>query len=316
MVFLESQMGLWNWLRSAFIGEAKSSAAYSFNPEDSKVARAPATFARAEPFPIPSSESKPSTLAPDTATVTVYDTFGRQGSVPREQWRQNILPSNLKQHWDDPEGLYSMIVMALNDEFYSDVLQASERLLAIDHNQERGHAIRGFVLMKNGDVDAAEQLLQGYVQEHGATGPILTMLAKVYSQQGKPEQVEATLWDGLVLDPNQENGLLWWAMIHKDRSGRDGFLEAMTRAASVDGSWRPQLWLARDRLENKDLEGAKRYYDYILKIAADQPEVLMMISGDLGKNGYAREILDIVLPFFDPERHVCGGGNQCSFSIP
>jgi tetratricopeptide (TPR) repeat protein len=196
-----------------------------------------------------------------------------------------------------------MIFQSLNDGFTQDLLEASEQLLAIDPNPERGHVVRGIVLMKNGDLDGAEEVLQRYVQKYGPTGSVLTNLAKVYSGRGEQDKAETTLWEGLALDPNQDNGLLWWAAIHRERGGKEAFLDAMQKAAAIDGSWRPQLWLARECLENKDLATAKRYYDYILKTAAEQPDVLMMVSGDLGKQGHIREVLDTVLPFYDPERH-------------
>lgn len=235
--------------------------------------------------------------------ITVYDKFGRTLLVPKQEWQHNVLPGQLAEASNDPAALYQAIVMALNDGFHNEVVAASERLLQIDDDQERSHVIRGIVLLKIGDLDGSEQILTSYIDKHGATGTVLTNLAKVYAERGNGEQAEATLWDGLKLDPNQENGLLWWAAIHEERLGQQGFLDSMNKAATIPGSWRPQLWLARKSLEQERLEEAIRHYEAILKVAADHGDVLMQISGDLGSHGYLDEIITLILPVYDPEKH-------------
>ena len=235
--------------------------------------------------------------------ITVYDKFGREMLISRQQWREKVLPGSLTQHENNPEALYSTIFMALNDGFAEDILEATKRLMAIDPIPERSHTVRAIALMKTGDLDGAEATLSAFIEQHGATGSVLTNLAKIYAERGDPKRSEATLWEGLKLDPNQDNGLLWWAVIHRERDGEAGYLEAMRQAAHLDGSWRPQLWLARHCLEQKDLAGAKQYYDRILATAADQPGVLMMVSGNLGKNGYVEAALELVAPRYDPEKH-------------
>ena len=288
-------MGLFDMLRSMFPKKPDSS-----RPKGQPIFRPVLPLA---PGPAPPKPGEP-------PMITVYDKFGRQLLIPRQEWQEKVLPGNLEQHKDHPDNLYTAILTALNDGFCQDVLSASERLLAIDNNRERGHVVRAIVLMKNGDLDDAEQVLQQYIQHFGATGSVLTNLAKVYAEHNQHEEAEATLWKGLTLDPNQDNGLLWWAALHQDRSGKEGFLEAIRRVATIEGSWRPQLWLARDCLENKNLAEAKTYYNHILRTAADQPDALMMISGDLGKSGHVREVLDMVLPLYDPEKHdIRAGGN-------
>ncbi len=270
----------------------------------------PRLKAQAEPVSLPRSSEPAATAPVEPAMITGYDKFGRQMLIPRKEWQEKVLPANLRQHWNSPDNLYMTIYMALNDGFHQEVLTASERLLAIDLNRERGHVVRGIVFMKNGDLDGAERVLQQYIRQFGATGSILTNLAKVYADRKDNEKAEATLWEALTLDPNQDNGLLWWAAIHQERGGKEAFLRAIREAAAIAGSWRPQLWLARNCLEEKNLPEAKRYYDHILKIAVDQPDVLIMISGDLGKNGYVSEILNVILPLYDPETHdVRAGAN-------
>lgn len=65
----------------------------------------------------------------------------------------------------------------------------------------------------------------------------------------------------------------------------------------------PQLFAARDRLEEKDLPGAMALYEEALLLAGDRADVLVTISADLGVNGYVREIIELVAPRYDAERH-------------
>jgi tetratricopeptide (TPR) repeat protein len=235
--------------------------------------------------------------------ITVYDRFGRQLEITRDDWRTQVLPGQLDEARDDADALAAIIVAALDDGFFREVLAASARLMEIDENRERCHTLRAIALMKTGDLDAAERVLNEYLDRVGPSGTVLTNLAKVQHERGLPDQAEATLWLALTHDPNQDNGLVWYCSLQQDKSGDDGLWEAMRRAAALAGSWRPQLWLARRALERHNLPEAKSYYDHVLKLAADEPDVLMMISGDLGNHGYVAEIIDFVRPAYDPQRH-------------
>lgn len=244
--------------------------------------------------------------APDElepAMITLYDNLGRQFEISRDQWRTQVLPDQLATAHDDPEALYALIVSALEDGFVEEVLPASERLFEIDPVRERAHTMRGIALLKTGDLDGAEQVLNAYLDEFGPSGVVLTNLAKVQYERGQVAEAEATLWLALTQDPNQDNGLIWFCTLQQDKVGDEGLWDAMRRVAALPKSWRPQLWLARHALEQRNLDEAKRLYAHVLKEAPDEPEVLMMISGDLGNNGYANEILEIVRPLYDPARH-------------
>ncbi len=159
------------------------------------------------------------------------------------------------------------------------------------------------VYMKNSSIDKAEKVLKEYIKLYGKTGIILTNLAKVYYEQGSEERGLAALWEGLCIDPNQDNGLPWWAVIHADKYGKEGYINALKKASEIEGSYLPQLYLARHHLENKELDQAKELYSYILDIAEDKPQTLYIISGDLGQNGYIKELIEIVDPIYDIYKH-------------
>ena len=65
----------------------------------------------------------------------------------------------------------------------------------------------------------------------------------------------------------------------------------------------PQLIEAREKLEAKDLPAALALYEEALVLAGDRADVLVTISADLGVNGYVREIIELVAPRYDAERH-------------
>jgi tetratricopeptide (TPR) repeat protein len=217
--------------------------------------------------------------------LTAYDAYGRAVSLTRDEYRTRVLPVSLRKNWDNPPGLYGAIVQGLRDEFAEDLLNASEHLVEIDPDPERATTARGIVLMKTGDLDGAEEVLRRYHGQHDPSGVILTNLAKVAAEGGDHARANDLLAEALQVDPNLENGLLWWAALARERGGEEAYLEALDAIAEVQGSWRPQLWLARHRLDEGDLAGALGLYNHVLELAADQSDALLMISGDLGNAG-------------------------------
>ena len=191
----------------------------------------------------------------------------------------------------------------MNDGFVADLIPAAAQLVEIDSNPERSHVIQGIVLMENGQLDAAENTLRTGMAKVGATGTLLTNLAKVFSERGEPVLADETLWRAIQADPNLENGLLWWAAMQRERAGEAGYLEALRSVAALPGSWRAPLWLARHCLEQKDVESARRFYAQVLTAGTFDGNALMMISGDLGNNGQIPLIVELVGPVYDERKH-------------
>jgi tetratricopeptide (TPR) repeat protein len=255
----------------------------------------------------PPVEEAASEAAPEER-LTAYDAYGRAVSLTRDEYRSRVLPATLRKNWDNPPGLYSAIVQGLRDNFAADLLDASEHLVAIDPDPERATTARGIVLMKTGDLDGAEEVLRRYHGQHDPSGVILTNLAKVAAERSEHERAHDLLAEALQIDPNLENGLLWWAALARETGGEVAYLEALDAIVEVQGSWRPQLWLARHRLDEGDLQGAIDLYRSVLDLAADQSDALLMISGDLGNAGHVDEVFELVLPLYVPERHALSVG--------
>jgi hypothetical protein len=70
----------------------------------------------------------------------------------------------------------------------------------------------------------------------------------------------------------------------------------------------PQLVAARERLEANDLPGAMALYEEVLATAGDRADILVTISADLGVTGHARQIIELVAPRYDAERHGAATG--------
>lgn len=65
----------------------------------------------------------------------------------------------------------------------------------------------------------------------------------------------------------------------------------------------PQLAEARAKLETKDVSGAMAIYEAVLAAAGDRADVLLTMSGDLGAHGRVAEIIELIAPRYDIERH-------------
>lgn len=235
--------------------------------------------------------------------IRMFDEFGREFFVPRDVWRREVLPDQLRAQWSDPDALYNTIVMSVSDGFASDLLPAAKQLHAIDRNVERAACIYAIVLIENRRLRDAERVLRDALRMHPKSGPLLTNLAKVHDAGGDHKHAEDTLWQAIVADPNFDNALNWYAALAHERGGLEGYIAALQRVATLEGSWRAILWLAREHAEQKDLAAARALYEKVLVVAADAPGVLMQLSGDLGRAGFVAEVVDLVLPFYEPERH-------------
>ena len=244
--------------------------------------------------------------------IKVFDEYGHEMMITRQEWRDKILLGNLAKHSDDPDQLYSMLVSALNDGFAADVIEYAEQLARIDHIPSRAATILGIAYMQVDRLDDAERTLRDFIAERGEEGVVLTNLAKILAAKGDNPNAEATLWHALELDPNQDNGLAWFVAINNERGGEASVSKAIRRVAALPTSWRAQLWLARDALARLDLATAQRLYDEALS-RAERPvpaDLLMQMSGDLGMKGYMAEAVTLTEPHYDATTHGLEVGNN------
>ena len=231
--------------------------------------------------------------------MNIIDQNGRRIQITMDEWREKVLPIALKNHWDNANLLYNDILKAIQNNFISDVEEAAIHLKEIDTIKERGYNTLAILYLKNKEFNKANELLLEYLANNPKTGTILTNLAKSYYGKDEKEKAMEILWEGLTINPNQNNGLPWYASICKDRDGIDGYIDALRRASEIKGSWLPQFLLARHKLNEKNIESAKE----LLKIALSEghvtQEALLVISGELGAKGYSKELIELVEPVYD-----------------
>ncbi len=281
------------------------------NPEPASPAPTPS------PEPTPASASVPAPVPPPAeeeqpAMIKVFDNQGRELLVPREEWRDKVLMSSLQQAWNDADQLGPMVVQALRDGFHADVVGAAEQVQRLDPNPARGAVLVSLVYMKNNRLPDAEKVLKDCLAQHGDHGVVFTNLAKVYAAQGDEAKAEETLWRGLQIDPNQDNGVAMYEHLHLQRGGEAAAQEATRRVAALPGSWRAQLSLARQALKAGELDEAQVLQQEALSRCGRPvpPDMLMQISGDLGMNGHLVELVQITEPLFEPAVHGIQVGNN------
>jgi tetratricopeptide (TPR) repeat protein len=256
--------------------------------------------------------NQPAELQNNPDLIRVYDKYGREMYITREQWRTSVLPGALASNWNNPDQLYGIIVQSLNDGFRSDVLKAAEQLFKIDPDHVRRACLWGAILMEEDRLDDAEKVFRDFISRRGDDGIILTNLAKVYAKRKNNAEAERILWHALEINPNQDNGMYWYHAIHKERGGDQSAIESLHKIASLPGSWRAQLWLARHELEKgRSDEALKLYEECLSHVSPPVPtDMLMQMSGDLGNAGRLPEILQLCEPYFVPEIHGLQVGNN------
>lgn len=78
--------------------------------------------------------------------------------------------------------------------------------------------------------------------------------------------------------------------------------------SAAAGGVLPQLAEARAKLAANDVAAAMTIYEEILAAAGDRPDVLLTASADLGTHGRIAELIELIAPRYDFERHGAGPG--------
>ncbi|MDU1126235.1 MAG: hypothetical protein E7A11_13230 [Clostridium sp.] len=236
-------------------------------------------------------------------TIECYDAYGRKIVISKSEWKTKILPDQLKKYKNDDNALYNIILSSINDGFIDEVVESAEYLKEIDRIKERGYTILAIVYMKLLQYDKSEKVLLEYIDKYGKTGTILTNLAKVYYGQGHEDKGLNTLWEGIYLDPNQTNGLMWLKALYNEKEGKEAEIKVLDKVSKVSGSWFPQVLIGKMYLDNKEIDKALKEYESIMEIVKDNGYALSMISGDLGASGYADIMVRMMSPIYKLDIH-------------
>lgn len=79
--------------------------------------------------------------------------------------------------------------------------------------------------------------------------------------------------------------------------------EPASTSANPGANVKAQLVAAREKLDAHDLAGAMAIYEELVRSAGDRADVLVTLSGDLGSCGHVQQIVELVAPRYDAERH-------------
>lgn len=248
---------------------------------------------------------------PHPPTIKVFDKYGRQIEVLRKDWRESVLLPGLEKERGNPDALYQLIVGGLQDGFVEEVLPYARQLETTDPDPLRGAVVHGATLLQLKRFAQARDVLEGARARVGEAGYLETNIAKAYAGMGEQVRAEQILWHALELDPNQDNAVGWYVALQHERFGDSGSHGAYARVAKLPGSWRAQIWLAREALAAQDVETARALYKQVLAELKDVPaDVLMQISGDLGKAGQLELLVTLCRPRFSVQQHGIQVGNN------
>jgi tetratricopeptide (TPR) repeat protein len=278
---------------------------------------APAAPPAPPPAPVPPPAAAPppaaqKDLRDDPDYLLVYDKYGRETFIRKEDWRTSTLPGMLQAQWDNPDELADVITGGMHDGFFADVLEAAKHLSETDSNPRRGAVIYGVVLLKLGRSEDAERVFNEAIDRHGEDAVLLTNLARVYAEWKQNVRAGIILWHALELDPNFDSAFNWYCSVERDHGGADGEIAAFEKIAGLPGSWRAQIWLGRRALQAGDLPIALEMYDMALDNAGDPTpgDLLMTMSGDLGNAGQLEAMLRLAGPRFVARAHGVQVGNN------
>lgn len=235
-------------------------------------------------------------------TITVYDQQGQAREIPRAEFVEKALPKLLEAAWNNAEQLYQQVVFALNEGMHQAVLGAAQRLDELDQGAERGKILLSAAQFQSGLQAEAEATLQACIERNGESAVSVVNLARVRQGRGDEEGAQTLLSRALELDPNQENALGWSCQLLQQTGGEEAVVQFLEDLAQAPGHWRAALWLAQQRLRNKDFDGGVALLRGCVAEVARDPNALMAVSADLGKAGRLNELVELVAPHYQPQR--------------
>jgi len=237
----------------------------------------------------------------DSEKITFYDEKGREVIFSKSQWKNTVLPGLFKKNWDNPDELYKNIFMAVADGFFELAMPACQRLISIDPDKARSNSSLARALHAKGDSSTAVKTLDEFLRQNGPEPLALTNLGIICWQSGHLNKAAKAFWDALKLDPNPEDTVDCWAKVNFEMGGEPAKIKALKQLAQLEGAWRGLANLGFECLKKKDLAGAKKYYSQVMEKFGDDPDVLYVVSGDLGNSGCPEEMLSLVAPRYKPE---------------
>lgn len=246
----------------------------------------------------------------DKEMIEIFDSTGCKSQIQFKEWRTKVVPHNIKNNWNNPDGLAHWVLGGLRDKLAGSVDEASKRLMKISNDQTLAICLRANVLMDLKRFKEMEQDILQHLKEYPKTGAVLTNLAKAQISLNKDQESMSTLEEGLKIDPNQDNGLLWWCSLYRELerkgleiSDHNAHLMSLVEANRRFGGWRVKEYLGSFFADQKQKDVAIDWFKRALQEKGWQDDLLQSITGHLGKNGFIKESLEIVEPIYNPSKN-------------
>ncbi|MDF1756947.1 MAG: hypothetical protein P1U74_01425 [Legionellaceae bacterium] len=245
---------------------------------------------------------------PKDRMIEMYDDSGMKILIPKSEYKNNVLPNNLKIHWDNPDDLASTIINAFNDGFYIEVEEAAIRLVEIDPVSERSICLYANILLNSKRYVEAEEVLEDYLQSHARHPSVLSNLASAKDYLDNKADALKLLEESLKANPNEASSLYWWQDIKIKKFESEGIpleqasISALEMAGFKFGGWLVKLLIGTHYANIKDEDLARNYFSEALQGDWD-PSALTTVSFELGKNGFQSDAIKLVSPLYDVYKH-------------
>ncbi|MBL8753347.1 MAG: tetratricopeptide repeat protein [Planctomycetes bacterium] len=262
-------------------------------------AATPSTAPAPAPAPAPAAPAKPE----PAEFVEVLDGLGRRVRIPRDEYRQKVLPDLLKQHANNPDQLAAVILQGLRDGLASDLVPSAIRLTVVDKDVERALSILAIVQRDAGELDSAERTLHELAQKRPNSPSSKVGLGMLAISRGQRDKAEELFWAALQMDCNHADAVHGWLQVRHQAVGDAGYRAEIEKVAALPSAWRAPLWLARHLAQTGDLDGATRIWRDVVANAGGENDALVMASGDLVQLQKHDLTAELIVPRFQPGRH-------------
>ncbi|MCB0340138.1 MAG: hypothetical protein KDD53_11065 [Bdellovibrionales bacterium] len=209
----------------------------------------------------------------------------------------------IKENWDKPDELTMLIERGLDFGLAAEVLSAAEHLAKIDPNRERGVFILAVVQLNLEKVNAAQITLATYLRDNSETERLAVLRASISVMRNQSEDAIRTLWKVLQGNPNSHEALSGIVSIALEHGEKEASIKALQRASLIKESWLPQLWLIKEYILSDNFEECKPLLEQIAPKFEELPDILIAISGELGRLGKRDEMIELLLPLYNVEKH-------------
>lgn len=233
--------------------------------------------------------------------VEFTNEHGHRIQMSREDYRKKVIPHNLHLYWDDKEKLRQFAMELVRDRFTEEAAQAADRLLELFGPIEAALIFRAVVHMQAQEMESAKKILHLCMERFPSSGQAYTNLAKIMAFEGSMEKAMELLEAGLVKDPNQEHGLEWYVELLTEQNRKDEITHKLKALGEREGAWLPQLILGRLALKEENLLLAMESFQTALERVEGREDIVINVTGELGKAGYLYQLIQIAEKYFRPD---------------